>query len=251
MDIVSRTPASRVRSAIEQFKALPYHGDAHGKAQLRALRQWQGNRLRHTHSELLHHPEYRQATYYFIDELYSSDDFDQLAIDVERIVSKVEKILPNPMVSTLAVAMELNTLSTMLDEELARLVFAHDSTISSAVYVEAFAAQDRMDERMRQLSLLTELSHSMDKYVRSRLLASAFKMARKPANRAGLATLYDFIDRGLQVLRPLGSASEVVTQICIREQNILQLFVGREFESIRAQFPSDTKLPPAVVLDPT
>ena len=76
--------------------------------------------------------------------------------------------------------------------------------------------------RRRQLQLVAELGHRLDRYIRSRMLHATFRMVRKPAHAAGFANLYDFMDRSFRVMKPVPSVGLLLEQLAAREDAIME-----------------------------
>ena len=77
------------------------------------------------------------------------------------------------------------------------------------------------DDLDNNLAMLDELGGGLDRYVRSRVIYATFKIAHRPAKMAGLGGLYDFLDRGFAVMRPMGSAQDFLNQFIGKERAIV------------------------------
>ena len=75
--------------------------------------------------------------------------------------------------------------------------------------------------RLHQLALLDELGKSLDKYVRSRVVRTAFKMSKGLANKYKVAPIYEFIEEGFDAMSPLDSAEQFVKTFTAREREII------------------------------
>jgi hypothetical protein len=100
--------------------------------------------------------------------------------------------------------------------------------ITDEAMTEAYQRAGNRAMRERQMVLARELGAGLDKYVRSRVIYATFKIASKPLHMAGLGVLYDFLDRGFAVMRPMGSAEEFLDLFIHKEESIMEnLYAGR------------------------
>ena len=107
------------------------------------------------------------------------------------------------------------------------LEFALLRSVPYSLYLEGFRALGRADDRQRQLDLIGEVGHHVDRYVRGRMLQATFRMVRRPVHAAGFGNLYDFLDRGFGAMRELDSAGKLMAQLTRTEAQILaRLYAG-------------------------
>lgn len=62
---------------------------------------------------------------------------------------------------------------------------------------------------MKQLALLDQLGVSLDKYMRSFVVYTAFKMCKGAANKYHFQVMYEFMQDGFQAMKPLKSAEKI------------------------------------------
>ena len=217
----------QLRHNLERYHALKQHDkqEAAFKDALYALQKWQGWRMRQTHQTLLDDEKYRVATEFFLEDIYGGADLRGLAHQAERAINAALRILPEKVMNTAVYALELNALSAELDERLAECLFfemgAEDITEDG--YTEAFRESASKEQRQRQVELAKLLAQGLDKYVRSRVVYSTFKLVRRPAERAGIGELYGFMGKGFDAMRPMRSASEVICRIVDREAELIDM----------------------------
>ena len=125
-------------------------------------------------------------------------------------------------------ALEAAILTQELDEALTDTL--HDSLdrpLHDSLYIEGFRALGRADDRQRQLDLIGEVGHHVDRYVRGRMLQATFRMVRRPVHAAGFGNLYDFLDRGFAAMRDLDSAGRLLNELTRAEAAIMaRLYAG-------------------------
>lgn len=209
--------AKKMRYELERYYNLRQHdaSQIEYKNNFIALQKWQAQRLKTTHSSLLNNPVTRDATEFFLTDIYGGIDLTDLARDVERVLFKALRVLPEKVMETSALAMELNALTADLDERVTDILF-YDykvSAITDEAYCEAFRQACDKSLRQHQAQMMAQLGRGLDKYVRSRLVFGAYKLARKPAENAGLRALTGFLDRGFKVMRPMESTEKLMCAI--------------------------------------
>jgi hypothetical protein len=214
-DSLTRMHIARARS----LNDAPLH------ERLLQLKRWQVQRLSDTYADLLAHPRYGPATEFFRNDLYGPKDFSQRDRDVERIYSTMTKIMPAKALQAVATALELEALSEELDLELAELLgdkLSLNANLTAEQYAEAYRSTGRRAERERQITLIGKLGDNLHGLVKVPLLYTSLKLMRQPAKLAGLATLQDFLERGFNVFRHMGSAAEFLGIIVQRETRIME-----------------------------
>lgn len=214
-----KTLADQMRYELGRYRAWRCHQDPVFQERFITLQKWLAGRLSRTHADLLEDDRYRAVTQFFLSDLYGGLDLSELAREVERALPIATRLLPDSVMRTSAVALELNALTGELDEALAAALFETlgHTEITEAGVIEAYRLCDFQAARHHQLDLLAELGSGLDRYVRSRVIYATFKIAQRPAQMAGLGGLYNFLGRGFDVMRPMGSA-----------QSFLDHFIGKE-----------------------
>lgn len=213
----------QLRTELERYHALRQHRDPDFRARLHALQAFQARRLQHTHAALVADPQYRDATGLFLDDIYGGIDLMPMAREIERALPLAMRLLPDSVLRTSATALEIMVLLQSVDEALCELYFQKHghAELQLDTYITAVRELGRFDERRRVLLLVRELGHGLDKYVRSRVIFATFRLASRPAHKYGLGALYDFLDRGFRVMRPLGSTHELFDGMARDEEAVL------------------------------
>jgi hypothetical protein len=224
------TLADQMRYELGRYRAWRSHHDAAFKEKFDAVQKWQAERLQRTHADLLADPRYNAITQFFLSDIYGGLDLNELAREVERALPVATRLLPDSVMRTSAVALELVTLTGELDEAVATMFFEvmGEREISEEAMTEAYRACNNQALRHHQMSLLTELGNGLDRYVRSRVIYATFKIAHRPAQMAGLGGLYNFLGRGFEVMRPMGSAQDFLARFVGQEIAIIDnIFAGK------------------------
>lgn len=215
--------ADRIRTGIAHYRAWARHQDAGLLGAVWSLQHAQIARLRMTHADELADARYQPITEFFLSEIYTGLDIEELAREIEKALPVATRMLPDSVMRTAAIAVELNALTGELDEEVARDLLAHGCAEhpSDADIIAAYRRCGHFAQRREQMRLLRELGLGLDRYVRSRLITATFKMAARPARMAGLGGLYDFMGQGFAVMKPMKSVAEFLDIFIGREQRIL------------------------------
>ena len=190
-----------------------------------ALREWQCNRLLHSHDEIYADPNYRPAMQFFVDELYGPKDFSQRDKDIEKVVPKMKKWLPREALASLAVAIHLNALSQELD--VAMLAQLDGREIDRHSYADAYAKCENAQQRAMQIDYIEQLGLDLANVVDFPGIGFILKMARKPANMAGLSTLQQVLEDGCAAFKQLGDVRSFIIPMVSVERDIKnRLFEG-------------------------
>lgn len=197
------------------------------------LRAWQAERLASTYPDLLASARYRPAAQFFLSDLYGPKDFAERDAEAARIVPTMTRMLPASALETFALAIELDCLSEILDgamvEALRKRQRRTDQPllVSAETYAQAYRACGNPHERARQIELVAEIGHELDRLSRKPMLAAAIELMRVPAHAAGLGELHDFLEHGFKAFRHMAGAEEFLATIDRRERLLSQrLFAG-------------------------
>lgn len=214
---------------LERFLALQQHGEeAVFMARLTRLRAVQNARLRTTHADLFARRELAPALDFLLTDIYGGADLLPVAKDIQRALPYALKLLPHKVLETSACALEAAVLTQELDEALvAHLGSQLDAPLALTEYAAAFRALGKQEARQLQLRLIRDFGQHLERYLRSRLLLSTFKMVRKPAHKAGFGHLYDFMQRCFDVMQPVPDAALLLDTLVNRESAIMaRVFAG-------------------------
>ena len=191
------------------------------------LSLWQSQRLARTYADFFREPRYRLAMQFFQEELYGPKDFSRRDRDLERILPVMVKLLPARVIQTVALAVELNALSYELDSRLIEALsesdpIALEQGLTEDSYAEAYRRCDNYAQRRHQIELLYQVGQDLDAVAHKSFLATALKLAGRPARLAGLGELQDFLELGLQAFRRMQGAQTFLHTIRARETSILE-----------------------------
>jgi hypothetical protein len=201
-------------------------------AALDRIAQWQARRLEATYADLAVDPRYAEAIDFFQRELYGPGDFSQRDADLSRVVPIMIRVLPDKVVETVAMAIELSTLSHELDHALVGKLGA-GASLTVAAYCNAYRACGNRIERRRQIDLIVRTGTALERYVRLPVLRPLLAMMRRPARLAGLSTLQEFLERGFASFAGIRAVGTFLDTIDRRETALMEAI----FAGDRAPFP--------------
>ena len=212
---------------LEQYQQLSYHTDPILEKRLHEAQDWLKMRIEKTHHALFNQKENQLMAKYFINRLYGGPEFDDLAIQIERLLKyahKAEKILPENAIKTGLKSVGLAVLAMQLDEQVAAQLlkdYPADQVIDDEMMRQTLVKLDQSVARKQQLDLLDELGISLDKYMRSFIMHTAFKMCKGAASKYRFELMYDFIGEGFVAMKPLKSAATFIQSFTAKERMIV------------------------------
>ncbi len=222
--------SEKLHRELSRYTALRQHADPDFRRRLHRLQAFQARRLEHTHGALLADPVTRPAASFFLSDIYGGIDLMPMAREIERALPLGQKLLPDTVFATATIAVELMTTLQEIDEALATLLInmRADEPYALPSYLDAFRQLGLYTQRRHVLAMSLDLGRGLDRYVRSRLIHTTFRMVSGPAHRYGLGTLYDFLGRGFEVMRPLGSTRALFEVMSAEESAILDRIAAND-----------------------
>ncbi len=207
---------------------------------LSALRQWQTRRLAASFADFLADPQMRPAAEFFLTDLYSDRDFSARDRDAAKVLPAMSRLLPASLLRAATDAIELATLSHMLDLRMAEQLQQRRqpcAPITEADYARAYRHRRLRRLRRHQIELVLRVGHALDAAVKKHGVYKLLKAARLPAQLAGLSELQAFLERGFRAFDALGGAEDFLSQVAAREQQVSRrLFAGepRPFDQVNS-----------------
>ena len=212
---------------LEQYYQLHYHQDSVLFQRLQDVQVWQKQRMQRTHNKAFAEKQNLLMAEYFINRLYGGPDFDALAGQIARLskyAHKAEKLIPENAIKTGTSGVELAILAVRLDEQVAmQLLKDHHpyEALTDDLMRQAYLKLEQGEERLKQLYLLDQLGKNLDKYMRSFMVYTAFKMCKGTANKYNFNVMYEFMQDGFLALKPLKSAEKFVKDFTAVERQII------------------------------
>ncbi|HEY9659219.1 MAG TPA: hypothetical protein V6C65_12255 [Allocoleopsis sp.] len=190
------------------------------------LKIFQNKRLEFTYKDLLEDKGMHAACRFFLDQLYCTHDVSTRDHQLERVLPKLEKLLPGGAVDTVRKVIYMDYLAELLDDEITSYInekeFYSDNELKEKSYIEAFRQQGQFDLRERQILLVREVGESLRKLMRLPFLRSLMKMTRGAAQKGNLEDFHDFLSQGLDAFASLEKPTLFFQLIQEREMSILE-----------------------------
>lgn len=213
---------------LEEYKQLTYHQDPVLEKRLHEAQDWLKARIQETHHDMFNQPENQLMAKYFINRLYGGPEFDDLAIQIERLLKyahKAEKIIPENAIKTGLKSVGLAVLAMKLDEQVAVQLlkdYPANQSIDDEMMRLTLIKLDQEQARYQQLQMLDDLGVALDKYMRSFLMHTAFKMCKGTATKYKFELMYDFIGEGFVAMKPMKSAAKFIHEFTVKEQETVK-----------------------------
>jgi hypothetical protein len=186
---------------------------------------WQAERLKATHLDLYQHPGYHHGLEFLLTDLYAPAGMTHRDDNIDRVFPKMVKWLPDNLLDTFAGLVELNLITQQLDLELAELFHQQGISTDSLTiehYCAAYRVSDQLDQRKKQITLVADVGHQLDRYVRNRTLGWLLSMSRAPAEMADLTDLHSFLHRGYSAFRKMDDVNLLIDRLVIRENQVMR-----------------------------
>jgi hypothetical protein len=189
-------------------------------ARLAELRSWQARRLARTYADLHADPRYSAAVDFFLTDLYGPHDFSRRDRQLERAWRYFRLALPRAAREALRRAVELDVLSTELDQSMVAAL--PQGPLTAETYAAAYRAVGRADARARQVDLVIAIGADLDEIVRRAWVRPALHLSRGPARAAGLEMLQDLLERGYAAFAGMPDAQPFLAIIRERETRLMR-----------------------------
>ena len=215
--------AERLQQLLLDYHNFRYRTDKSLETPMARLSSWQAERLKKTHQDLYTTQRYHQGLEFLLEDLYAPKEFTHRDDDLERVFPTMVKLLPDNLLYTVGLLVELNLLTQQLDEQLAHVLFNELKVddISENNYCEGYRLCNNKAQRAHQTQLIANIGNDLDVYVRSRLVRFTLKVTRSPAEMAGLGNLHSFLRRGFEAFHEMKGVDELLEIIVDRETKIL------------------------------
>jgi hypothetical protein len=212
---------------LELYYQLNYHQNPEIFRRLQDVQAWQKQRMQSTHHKQFAEKQNVLMSEYFLNRLYGGPDFDALAEQIARLMKyahKAEKLIPENAVKTGTSGVSLAILAVQLDEQVAMQLLEdyhpHEGLTDEMMRL-TYLKLDQGQHRLNQLDLLDQLGFSLDKYMRSFMIHTAFKMCKGAASKYNFDIMYEFMQDGFLAMKPLKSAEKFVKDFTAVERQII------------------------------
>lgn len=183
-----------------------------------ALKKFQVDRLKKTHSDLLNNPETKEAALFFLNEIYSFKDLSKRDRDLEKLLPTMGKMFPENTLEVIANAMVLDGLTEELETKMALKL---GKSFTEADYFKYYQEETSYEERLKQLNLVKDLGYNLCSLVKLPLITTTLKMMKVPAKLANLDEMHEFLNTGFQTFKNTKNPENFINTLVTREKDIL------------------------------
>jgi hypothetical protein len=221
--------ARKIRSAVAQVSLLRQAMEANTAlhAAVGEVKRVQSRRFAGSYADLLAGGPYAAAARFFLEELYSDNDYAERDAQFARIAGAIERLFPEQVAGTAVALAELHALTEELDQAIALAWLAQADGLSEAQrYTAAWREVGRRPERESQLVVVLGIGRQMARLTRTAGLRMMLKMMRGPAAAAGLGALQRFLECGFDTFAAMarrGGAEDFLGIIQGRESALMAL----------------------------
>jgi hypothetical protein len=163
---------------------------------LSAVKALQARRFAGTYADLLANPVYAPSARFFLEELYSAQDYSARDAQFARIAGAIERTFPGSVVATVLALAKLHRQTEELDMAMAQQLCNEKYSYEPMSYLGAWRKIGQRDLRYWQLSTVLEIGRALGRYTRKPGLRLMLKMMRHPAELAGMGSLQRFLESG-------------------------------------------------------
>ncbi len=221
--------AQEIRQALSRVAELRQLAAQQGDLQTACMRikSLQARRLAATYGDLLSSPTYAACARFFLQDLYSAQDFSERDAQFARMAGTLERALPESVVGTARTLACLHEVTETLDFAMARHWATAVGMSEAQAYVQSWRTVGQRQQRQWQLATVIEIGQSLARFTRKPGLRMLLKMMRQPAHLAGLAALHTFLESGFShfasMARQGGSVAHFLDTIQTRERDWIKL----------------------------
>lgn len=225
-------PTTRLQRRLACHQALhdPALEPRNGLRWLPELRRWQARRLEQSFGRYLEDPVMRPAARFFLTDVYGDHDFSRRDADIARVMPKMQGLLPQSLVDTVADGIELGALTHAFDLRMAAVIgrlAPRRKRLDDALYARAYRQAGLPRLREHQIGLIGRVGTGLAAAVGKPGIGTMLRLARGPARAGGLAELQIFLEHGFDAFAGLGDVDGFIAEIMTGERQIsARLFAG-------------------------
>ncbi|MDO8458806.1 MAG: hypothetical protein Q7T07_18035 [Burkholderiaceae bacterium] len=172
------------------------------------IKEFQARRFTGTYFDLLQTQQYKAATLFFLEELYSEKDYSDRDAQFSRIAGTLERLFPTQVVQTAVALAQLHSLTEDLDLAMAQCWLTNKDPNPVTRYITAWRTVGRRADRNTQLTGALSVGQELVVLTRTPGLRMALKLMRRPASLAGMAALQHFLESGFDTFAAMGNKSD-------------------------------------------
>lgn len=187
---------------------------------LHTIKQLQAQRFASTYADLLANPVFAPSARFFLEELYSAQDYSDRDAQFARVAVAVERTFPDTVVATVLSLAQLHRQTEELDMAMAQQFLSEKQHASASLYISAWRQVGQRSLRNWQLNTVLEIGQTLGGLTRKPGLRMMLRVMRRPAKLAGLASLQHFLESGFDHFADMARGPKTVASFLstIRER---------------------------------
>lgn len=193
------------------------------------IKEFQIAKLKITHHDFLTSPATKDATKFFLNELYNTKDLTERDKQAEKLIPFILKMFPTQTLEIIAKAFILDALTERLDTKMAQDIIKDVMTkrnMSEDEYKQYYLKTSSQQDREQQISLVQDIGLELCKVVKIPLISQVLKAMRLPAKMAKLTEIHNFLEGGFNTFKNTHQPENFVKSIYQREIKILKEYYG-------------------------
>jgi hypothetical protein len=190
--------SKEIRDALARVAELRQQASAQTAlaSALHSVKQWQARRFAATYADLLADPVFAPSARFFLEELYSTQDYSDRDAQFARIAGAIERSFPESVVATVLLLTKLHRQTEELDMTMAQHLCSEKHSNKPSLYLGIWRKTGQMSARQWQLDTALEIGHTLGRLTRKPGLRMLLKLMRRPAELAGLGSLQRLLESG-------------------------------------------------------
>jgi hypothetical protein len=163
---------------------------------LQTIKQLQAQRFAVTYADLLTDPVFAPSARFFLEELYSAQDYSARDAQFARVAVAIERTFPGTVVATVLSLAQLHRQTEELDMAMAQQFCTEKHNALARLYMSSWREVGQRPLREWQLNTVLEIGQALGRLTRKPGLRMMLKVMRRPATLAGLESLQHFLESG-------------------------------------------------------
>jgi hypothetical protein len=204
--------SEEIRDALARVAALRQQasGQTALAKSLQTIKQVQAQRFAATYADLLADPVFAPSARFFLEELYSAQDYSARDAQFARVAVAIERTFPDAVVATVLSLAQLHRQTEELDMAMAQQYCTEKHSAQARLYMGAWRKVDQRSLRQWQLNTVLEIGQTLGRLTRKPGLRLMLRVMRRPAELAGLGSLQRFLESGFDHFAGMARKPEAV-----------------------------------------
>ena len=221
MELDKKDLSAKILSNLEMATNIrkEYLTDSNLKEKKDALKAYQVERLKFTHKECLNDPNTKEATKFFLTEIYSDKDLTKRDADLAKIVPMMCKLFPKELLIVLSDAIELDALTEVLDMKMCKNL---NVNFTDEEYMKVYREKTKYDDRKKQIQLTNALGLSLIDVVKYPLIGGLLGKMGFPAKMMGLSEMHELLNNGFNIFKNTKNVEQFLETLIQNEYDILE-----------------------------